>query len=648
MRLMSPTLEAAMRAADAEPYVRVRVADLLAGVRRLRMATLYEGGEPDAPHGAGCCADGSLIRAYRESLTQVRYQRIPPGGGAWGTWSSAPALGSGVWCQAAAGGDYAIVAADEGSNVSVLSSADSGATWSGWAAAVTGGSTVGPVACGQRADGDAAVFWVEAGVLYGARRTAGVWGAPSASTLAFTTLTGLGGCFDGADWALAIAGTDLDGLPAVWTARWGDDGALARGVWEDARVLIWADSADLAYLAPNISRVDTYRVSLVEQWTGAGAYVLNLVTWPPLLADWEDNAWREPLPLPSTVLNGVAIPGTAAKAYQAAPALVREAVLPDPAGVDYSDRVLLAEWEEPGRVKIVLDNAAGDLTSAIPPGGELQVIGGYRTAAGQEIPFSGPYATYWIDRIRVEEAGGRNTVVVEGGDIWSLLDGWVARRQEQYAAGAHDIASIVRRVCARAGIGFALAASSAEILSTSPAFTLPAGIPASAAIRRLFRFVLDSPVQDGALLRSTLTDPADSAVYAYGGAHGISGYTRETAVVRPAFVRALAGAAVGQARDDAAIEDGGDTGRIIVDRALASAAEAAIEAEAFLRQARRHAVNDELVAFPNVAQTPLDVVTVTAPRAGLVDARRRVLRIRTRYDRRTRLAYEQRLTLGAP
>lgn len=640
---MSATLEAAMKVTDAEPYVRVRVADLLAGVRRLRVTSLYEGGDPDAPHGAGCCADGSLIRAYRQSGTEVKYQRVaaPSAGSGWSTWSSAPALTGGDWCQVAAAGDHALIAADDGANVVVLSSADSGATWSSWATAASG-ATAGPVACGQRTDGDAAVFWAGGGALYGARRTAGVWGSPSASPLAFTTLTGLGGCFDGADWVLAIAGTDIDGRPAVWTMRWGDDGAVSRGTWEDARVLVDADSADLVYRAPNISRTDTYRVTLVEQWLGDGAYVLNLTTWPPLLAAWEDNAWREPLPLTSNLLNGVALPGTATKAYLAAPALVREAVLPDLAGADYSDRVVLAEWEEPGRCKIVLDNAAGDLLEEIRLGGELQVVGGYRTPAGQEIPSSGPYPTYWIDRIRIVESRGRNAVVLEGGDIWSLLDGLVSR-QAQYAAGESDIASLVRIICARAGIGFALADSSDEIAGTAPAFTLPAGSAASPAIRRLFQLVPDSPLQDGPLLQSMLTSSSDTAAYAYGGDHGILGYTRETVSVRPAFVRALAGAAVGQAYD-AAIEDFGATA-IAVDRAIATAEAAEVEAESLLREAQQRAVRDELIVLPNVAQTPLDVVEVTG--AGLTAALRRVFRIHTRYDRRARPAYQQRLTLGA-
>lgn len=650
VRLLSGTLAAQQLKGDGEPYVRVRIAELLAGVRRLRFGSLYSGAEADQPHGMGVFGNGTVLRARRSLGTTFRYQAVasPSGGSNWGTYTAIATLGSGTYVAAAAAGVYGIVAVDDGNSVKVIGSADSGATWSGLVTARAGAAACGPMAAGIRPDGDAAVFWLESGMVYGARRTAGVWGSRVASSLAFTAISGIGACFDGADWVVAITGTAATtGKPTVWTQRWGDGGAIAAGTWESAQIVRQEDDASLSYGGPFINRVDTYRLNFVERWAGAGAYTLNLTTWPPLLADYEDNAWREPVVMPTALTYGVAVAGTATTVYWSAASRVLSAALPDPAGTDYTDAVVFAEWSEPGRATVILDNRAGTLTDAITLGAEVQIVGGWRTGAGREIPSSGPFATYWIDAIEQREDRGRSWIVIGAGDIWSLLDRSLARKQIVFTSA--DIATIVRKLAAAAGVGFALGSSSAEILSITPALVVPAGASATSAIRRVLRLVEDIPVQDGALLRTVLTGEGDASVYGYGGAgeHPVMSYARRDAAVSPAFVRVVAGSAAGQAQDDDAIALLGDAGVAIADRSISTGADAATEAGARLRRAQIEGFADTLVSLPNVGLTEADVVSVTAPRLGLAAAGRRVRRVVTRFDRRTKYEYVQTVALGA-
>lgn len=633
------------------PYVRVRVSDLIAGVRRLRMTSLYSGVETDQPHGGATCSNGTVIRARRTSGTTLQYQAIasPSSGSSWSSWTSLATLGSGTYAQAAADGAQAIIVVDDGNNVVEISSTNSGSSWAAKVTARAGGATCAPVACGIKSDGTAAAFWVESGVLYGARRSAGVWAARVASGLAFTSISGLGACWDGADWFVVITGV-ASSQARVWTARFGEGGAVTVNTWETARVVVAEDTTStIAFKAPNCSNVDTRRISYVEVFTGTGAYTANYWTWKPLLGSYEDLIWKEPVLLPTTYSNGIALSGSATKFYFTAPAYVREATLPDTAGTDYSSSVVAAEWSEPGRCRVVLNNSSGALTSTFLRGSELQIVPGYVLSGTNTVPSSGPYPTYWIDRVRVVEEGGRGLVILEGGDVWSLLDGWVARRQVQFSGTA--VGTLLATIAAWAGVGYSPASSSAELVALSPSVTLPAGESAAAAIRRLFRLVSDRPYQNGALLQSDVFSSSASSSWGFGGTseQPFVRYERSDEVIRPAYVRVVGSTfGVGQARDDAMIALIADPGRVLSDRAISGATDLSNEATRLLRDAQLEAYGDELEGWVNPGMTHLDVVAITGARLGLSSSKRRVLSLTNTYDRTKKLTYKQVLKLGAP
>lgn len=303
---MSAALAAACRAAHGEPYVRLRIADAYAGAPRLRFTSVLHSapGAPDVAHGAGCFAGGGLVRAYRESGSAVALQVIaaPSAGAAWTTWTSLGGLGSGSRCAVDCRGTFGVVAVDDGTAVKTRTSADSGGTWAGWTAAATAG-TLGAVACGQRPNGDRAVFFADGATLKAARQTAGAWGGASASPAAFGSLSGLAALHDGSDWVVVATGTDGSGRAAVWTLRWGDGGALAAGVWEAPRVLAAAD-LNVTYSAPFVAMPYGVRLSFVEQYAGSGAYTLVLGSLQTPETDWSENLWHEPAPLPPQFARG--------------------------------------------------------------------------------------------------------------------------------------------------------------------------------------------------------------------------------------------------------------------------------------------------------------------------------------------------------
>ena len=101
-----------------------------------------------------------------------------------------------------------------------------------------------------------------------------------------------------------------------------------------------------------------------------------------------------------------------------------------------------------------------------------------------------------------------------------------------------------------------------------------------------------------------------------------------------------------QAVDEEALADGGGA-LIVVDENLSAQARADVRADAVLRQSRLAVERGELRVRPHAGLVVGDVVTVTAPEAGLAAAPFRVAGLRLRYVRGgPRAVYEQRVTLS--
>ena len=92
MRTLSSTLLAAQKSASGQPFVKVEVLDMLAGVVRPVFTRHYTGSEADFHHAATMPADGSLVRAYMDAIGNVLVQRVAsPGPGSTPACTSLPA-----------------------------------------------------------------------------------------------------------------------------------------------------------------------------------------------------------------------------------------------------------------------------------------------------------------------------------------------------------------------------------------------------------------------------------------------------------------------------------------------------------------------------------------------------------------------------
>ena len=145
-----------------------------------------------------------------------------------------------------------------------------------------------------------------------------------------------------------------------------------------------------------------------------------------------------------------------------------------------------------------------------------------------------------------------------------------------------------------------------------------------------------------------LTEPAagDLVDDAFGVAHAILGLAVEAGRPAAGWARVFGSGVLAQAVDEAALADGGGA-LIVVDENLSAQARADVRADAALRQSRLAVERGELRVRPHAGLEVGDVVTVTAPEAGLSAAPFRVAGLRLRYVRGgPRPVYEQRVMLS--
>lgn len=295
MRSISAPLLAAQKSASAAPYLRVSVSDRNGGVHRLSWTRLYTGAEPDGYHAACMPGDGSLIRA-RVSGGQVYYQRVtsPGVGSDFSAWTDLGVAADAGVALCANGSRVLLFYVDSGGTlVKVRESTDNGATLGVAVTAATGAGTVVWLAADVKPSGDALVAYNVGATVYAARRLTGAWGSPVAWPNTAASIAGIGCGYNG-DWNLAIAGTDAAGQSFLWTTLVGDGYSQPAGTWASGLKELMRSSAgsSVAYRAPFLSRIDTYRMTFVEQFTGTAAYARPYHAYSPASADFAFNFFR--------------------------------------------------------------------------------------------------------------------------------------------------------------------------------------------------------------------------------------------------------------------------------------------------------------------------------------------------------------------
>ncbi len=650
MRTLSPTLLAAQQSASAVPYLKAVISDRIGGIRRLAWARLYTGAEPHGYHAACMPGDGSLIRA-RVSGGHVYYQRVasPGPGSDFSAWTDLGVCADADVALCAEGSRVVLFYVDAGgTQVKLRESTDNGATLGAPVTAATASGAVTWLAADVKANGDACLVYSVAGNVFSAKRTSGTWAAPAAWTNTTASITGLA-CYHHGDWNLAVAGTDSAAQAFLWTCIFGDGFSQPVDTWSALREVTRASAgSQVTFLAPFLSRPDTYRLAFVEKYTGTVAYSRPNHSYSPATADFSANLWREPVPFDLASEYGQAVAFGPSSAWLSTPSGVWSAPLAIPTFDLTTDVVECTARDAPfdGRLRLVLRNDDGRYS--VPPsplqlGAEVRLSPGHVTATGPEAS-DGP--AYWIDGIERVSGRGEGLIVITARDAWGLLDAWRARRTYAWAAGEKNIFGILQYLFARAGLEFSGSGQSAESSSLYPAFTVHPGGSALDAVRRLLRMIPDVILVRGefAFLKEPLATEASS--YAYGTAHRIHSARYEDEAA-PANRVQVHGAGVFAERFDwPGVQSGYDRLVEVLDANLTTQSQAEDRADAELRRAAIKAQTGEITVPVNCAQELYDVIEVTDPVAGLTAAKRRVLAIELRYATGVRPAYEQRMTLG--
>jgi hypothetical protein len=649
MRSLTPELLAAQKSASAVPYLKAVVSDRIGGIRRLAWSRLYTGTEPDGYHAAAMPSDGSLIRA-RTTGGRVYFQRVtsPGAGSNFSSWTDLDAGANADVALCAEGARVLLFFVDPaGLAIKLRESTDGGATLGAVTTVVTAGSAVGWLAADGKPNGDACLLYSAGATVYSVRRTGGSWAAASAWTNFAASITGLA-CYHQGDWNAAVCGTDAAGDAFAWTAVFGDGFLQASGTWSALREVSRASTgSSVSFRAPFLSRPDTYRLTLVEKFTGSAAYNRPCLSHSPATADFALNLWREPVPFDLATDYGLALAFSASAAWAASPFGVWTATLNVPE-VDLTADVLEATTDDgsfSGRLRLTLRNDDGRY-SALPaplhPGAEIGLSPGYLTSNGPQVS-DGP--AYWIERIERRSGDGVATVVIEARDGWALLDAWRARRQYAWAAGEKNVFGILQLLFSRAGLEFSASGASSASTSLYPAFTVHPGESALAAVRRLLEMLPDVVFLRGEFAFLTGPLASEATDYAYGTHHRI--LSGRYADEHPPTNRAqVFGKSVFAERFDwAGVAAANDRLEQVLDTNLTTVAQAEARGDAVLRRAAIEAADGEITAPMNCGLELFDVVEVTDAPAGLSAVKRRVAGLALRYSAGQGL-YEQRIILS--
>ena len=668
MRSLTSTLLAAQKSASAAPYVRAVFGDYHGDVSRLRFTRLYTGSETAYYSAVTSPSDGSLIRARIDPATSTLYtQRVtsPGPGSTFSSWTSHGTVSaSSAVALAASGANVYLFYVDADTlTLKVKQSSDNGASYGGATTVAAAASAVTYLAAAVGGS-DVVLFWTVGAVVWKSRFAGGAWGTPASWSNSAASIAGIA-CKYRADWNVVVCGTaPTSGDAQVWTCLYGDGAFQAANTWSALREVTTATSgANVTFRSPALEFLQHWRLFFVEKYTGSQAY--SRLQWSTMntSATFDLELWREPVPFDYEGDYGVAAANAGSSEWLSSPAGVWSAPSAAWPDLDVSADLIEAEVtldEYDGRTRIVLRNpAAGSgpallyssygsgALAAIRRGARLQLAAGYRTTAGAEAS-TGP--AYWVESIELE-TGARPGLVVHAHDAWWLLQQWRARRQFVWAAGAKSVAQLIEYICARGGLDYGSITHSTAFTTFKPAFTIHPGEDGRTAVSRLLAMVPDEAIMRSAVCSIREPGTGDATDYAFGAGHAIiaGAYRERGATINR--VRVVGAGVFSEGFDFAAIETDGERITHVRDLNLTSTDLAGDRASTELRAAAIRDRRDDVTVFGiSCGQELYDVVALTDPQAGLVDASRRVLGLTWRFatgDRASRPRYDMALRLGS-
>ena len=659
MRRLSPTLLAAQRSASAVPYLRVQVMDMLAGVARSPIVRHAAASEADSHHAVCLAGDGALIRARASSDGTLYVQRTPsPGPSTSFTgWVELDRAGTGcnvALCSHGAEVLLLFVNPLDGVTVYTRASADNGATWGERAAALAPPvPSIARLAAAYSTAGVPALFFASGtGSVYTSVRHGAFWSTPAAWSNSVAAVTGLG-CAYTTDWDVAVTGRDSASNDLLWTCVYGDGGELPAGRWSDLKEVNYAHGdSDVEFHSPFVVAADTPRLSYVERYGGASSWRRPNLSNVLAGTTFGQGLWRDPVPFDLDTQHGLAMASDGTTLWLSSPRGVWSMSLGGAAVDLTADVVALSGRETPagGRVTVTLRNDDGrygrlgqGANAAIRHGSEVRVSPGYVTSTGPEVS-AGPayWTTGWEHRFR----GGHALFVLHAANAWWLLEGWRARRQYTWDAGAASVLGLLAEMLRRVGLTLSASPRSGTVDTHRPQLTISPGESGDAVVRRLLALAPDLLLFRGHHGRLRYPRSEDAADYVYGAGHPIleGGYGEAARAHTRVQVYGAAGVAESYAWDEMAL-----LGERLLqhhDLNLDTPAKARTRSQEIVRRLEREALSGEITVQVNCGQEIYDVVEITDPRAGLSAARRRVLGLALDYRRDGPPRYHLRLTLG--
>ncbi len=669
-RELSPTLEEQQKLGLISwPVIQARIVKKWGDVIRYDFESLYSGAEYDNYHTATMPSDGSLIRLRVTEVGDSRklyYQRVtnPDDESDFSSWTYLEKYNV-VLVASCANGTYVsqfyLNSSDE---IYHRESADSGANWGAWAirsystAIITYG-----MAAAYKPNGDIALFYSETADLHVRRRVSGAWQAEATWAETISTLSGIAVCYD-EDWTLAITGEDTDAQQTLWSLIYGDGGLVAAQTWGDLEIIMQRGSTEpYEYDRPFMDRPDTTRLYFRERFTLDETQNRIWYSHSPPSADYDANAWLEPVPMNIDEAYGVCftLAGSYAwltnahKVYRALAtedAIVLTARLLEVDSRDYPDIFK-------GSLKVVVDNTGGWYNDFDRLGQQLEVRMGYKTPAGDEfslLPFRWVtkfklVAPPWYPLRMIYPKGVTGTLKIETEDAWNFLYRYRTRRTLSWAAEEKSVKELLQYFIARSGLDFDVISQSDAAQNFKPAFEVRTGTSYRTAIKNLLKMVPDQLVfrEAKVLLRNPTTEEAvdwtynttfGTALLVFRGSYGITAFNPNRAEVwGDTFMKMEANwPQVTMMRDRLSrisTPTYPDTTRA-GERALAE-----------LRRAEILTGGESSMNAPvNCGLEPWDILQITDTNAGVSAIRRRVIRVKAYWNAR-HWAYQQIIGLGA-
>jgi hypothetical protein len=661
LRTLSTTLLAAQKSSARFPYVRVEVKERVGRVIRLNWTRLYSGSEPDFYHAATMPGDGSLLRARVDSSDyQLYYQRVAnPGPGsdfsAWSSFGPVSSL-SGITLASSGATVLLFYVGPAFKTIYCRESTDYGQSFGSPAVVASADSVVGWLAAALNGQSVVALFYSVDGTVYVVKRSVGTWGSPSGWSNSLALVSGLGVVYQG-DWNLAVAGQPASGGSGncgLWTCIYGDGYCQPAGNWSVLKEVIGAGSGSaMEFCCPYLDLPDVFRLFLVEKYTGTQSYSRPLWSHSPPGADFINNLWREPVPFDLSSSYGLALAHSSSQAWLSMPSGVWRSPISQ-ATLDISADLIelsLREVTFGGKARLEFRNDDGRYGgigsggyAVIRKGSEVAISPGYRTSAGVEVSL-GP--AYWISGWQYTSSAGSARFVLEAENGWGLLEAWRARRQFKWAAGQKNILQLLMFILARAGLELTVLSSSSALNNSYPAFALYPGESGALAVRRLLALVPDVLFFRGGCGYIRNPQASDSSNYSYGTGHAVIEGLYASLAQQANRVQVYGSGLMAESFVWSEINDTFDRLRQVHDLNLDSLNKAQQRAEAELRQAQIAATGGEITVPLNCGQELYDVIDITDVRAGLSQAKRRVLGLTWHYVP-ARGRCEQRLLLGLP